>query len=131
MEESLDLDFLEILICHYKTYLKNNDGIPQTVPNDIIKNIENLRQQDGTYRFDKNYLKPGDQVLIIDGVMTGIKGVLNEYIDEKNIRGPITRNKHMWICKTRNRRHKYKYDKQNLIICLQECIHKALLGFCL
>ena len=66
-----------------KTYLKNIDGIPQTVPSDIIKNIESLRQQDGTYRFDKNYLKPGDQVLIIDGVMTGIKGVLNEYIDEK------------------------------------------------
>ena len=66
-----------------RKYLKKTDGYPQIVSNKIIEDIQKLKQEDGSYKLDKNFLKPGDDVLIIDGVLSGIKAILNEYIDEK------------------------------------------------
>lgn len=66
-----------------KKYLKKIDGYPQIVPDKVIKDIENLKQEDGSYKLDKKFLKPGDDVIIIDGVLSGIKAILNEYIDGK------------------------------------------------
>ncbi len=66
-----------------RNYLSNLNGLPQVVPNKIIKNINELKQNDGTYKFDKDYLKKGDEVRIVDGALSGIKGILKEYIDDK------------------------------------------------
>jgi len=66
-----------------KKYLKKNDGYPQIVPDKVIQDIQNLKQEDGSYKLDKNFLKAGDEVLIVDGVLSGIKAILNEYINEK------------------------------------------------
>ena len=64
-------------------YLKNSNGIPFIVPDKIINSILNLKQSDGTYKLNQNYLKPGDDVLIVDGVLSGVKAILKEYIDEQ------------------------------------------------
>ena len=66
-----------------RKYLKTSNGKPQFVPDNIIQNIQNLKQDDGSYRLDQNYLKPGDKVSIIDGVLSGIKAILSEYIDDR------------------------------------------------
>ena len=66
-----------------KKYLKKTDGFPQIVPDKVIQDIKNLKQSDGSYKLDKNFLKPGDEVLIIDGAMSGIKAIINDYIDER------------------------------------------------
>jgi len=66
-----------------KKYLRTGNGIPQIVPNIIINTIQELKQLDGTYKLNNNYLRPGDNVLIIDGVLSGIRAILKEYIDEK------------------------------------------------
>ena len=66
-----------------KKYLKKSNGIPFIVPDKIINAIFNLKQSDGTYKLNQNYLKPGDDVLIVDGVLSGVKAILKEYIDEQ------------------------------------------------
>ena len=66
-----------------KKYLKKLNGFPQVVPNKIIQSIKNLKQNDGTYKLNKDYLRNGDEVLIVDGPLTGIRGILKEYIDDK------------------------------------------------
>ena len=63
INENCKCEFMD----HYKLntrgrkYLKTSNGKPQFVPDNIIQNIQNLKQDDGSYRLDQNYLKPGDK----------------------------------------------------------------------
>lgn len=66
-----------------KKYLKKSNGIPFIVPDKIIDAILKLKKSDGTYKFNENYLKPGDDVMIVDGVLSGVKAILKEYIDDQ------------------------------------------------
>ena len=66
-----------------RNYLSKLNGLPQVVPNKITKSINELKQVDGTYKFNKDYLKKGDEIYIVEGALSGIKGILKEYIDDK------------------------------------------------
>ena len=66
-----------------KDYLKFENGEPQIVPQNIIDTIKSLKQNDGTYILDPNRLKPGDDVIINNGVFKGLKAVFGENIDQK------------------------------------------------
>ena len=65
-----------------KYYLKQSNGLPQLVPKDIINSIQSLRQKDGSYKLNPERFKKGDEVNVIEGVLTGIKAIFKEQVDE-------------------------------------------------
>ena len=65
-----------------KYYLKYLDGYPQILPKNVIKAIQALKKEDGSFRLNPNRFSFGDEVKIIEGVFTGIKAIFNNHIDE-------------------------------------------------
>jgi transcriptional antiterminator RfaH len=65
-----------------KNYLMKIDGFPQIVPEQVIKSIQELQQDDGTYLLDPNRFKPGKAVKIMSGALSGISTIFKEQIDQ-------------------------------------------------
>ena len=66
-----------------KSYLHYNDGNPKRIPNKVIKAIQCLKQEDGTYLPDPKRFETGDKVVITDGAIAGLDAIVKEKIDER------------------------------------------------
>jgi len=66
-----------------KNYLHQHNGYPQNVTEGVIKAIQLLQQEDGSYRLDPNRFRSGDKVKIIEGVLAGMIAIVKEKIDER------------------------------------------------
>ena len=63
--------------------MHQHNGYPQYVTEGVIKAIQLLKQEDGSYRLDPNRFRSGDKVKIIEGVLAGMIAIVKEKIDER------------------------------------------------
>ena len=73
----------KIRYCHgIKYYLQYSNGQPKIISQDVINTIEYLKQKDGSYCLDPGRFKPGDEVNIVEGVLSGMRAIVKERVDE-------------------------------------------------